>query len=155
MTIDNRYAASVVLGSPSTSSLFFSPTPEIDLEVSLAPFFRGTDGIAGSAEKILAAVVLGGHRVVTITGFYAEPSDSNIIAGVTKAAAISGSFVEITSKGLMTEPSWNWTPNAAIFVGPNGTLTQSPPTSGFIRRIAWAISSTSINIDLSQPIFQI
>ena len=111
-------------------------------------------GGGGGATTVLAAQALGGQRVVTVTGFHASPADANAIAGITKAAGAIGTNVEIVVQGLMSEPSWTWTPAAPVFVGLLGVLTQSPPASGNLRRVAWALSATTINVDFSPTITQ-
>lgn len=106
---------------------------------------QGSPGQAGI--PVVAAVALGGHRAVTVFGQYAEPGDENILAGITTSAVAAGDTSYPIRAGIITEPSWSWTPNQPIFIASSGVLTQSPPTSSRIRRVAWAMSSTVINVD--------
>ena len=114
----------------------------------------GPPGRDGGAKTVTAAEPLGGQRVVTVSGFHAEPSDVDVIAGSSKGAGARGAQVEFVDRGLMSDPAWSWTPGLPIFVGAMGVPTQVPPSSGVTRRIAWAISATEINIDLF-PIVQL
>lgn len=63
-----------------------------------------------------------------------------------------GGQVTVQTYGPMEEPSWTWTPDAPIFVGLAGALTQTRPTSGFVLEIATALSATMIFIDPKPPI---
>ncbi|MEM9968501.1 MAG: hypothetical protein AAF755_10405 [Pseudomonadota bacterium] len=112
----------------------------------------GPPGPAGNAKTVVAAEPLGGHRAVTVDGYLADQLTLARLAGITKAAGALGALVEYQRDGFMSEPSWNWTPNQPIFVGAFGVLTQTPPVTGSVRRVAWPVSPTEINIDLFIPI---
>lgn len=103
--------------------------------------------------SVQAAEPLGSHRIVTVDGFLATPSTLDKIVGVTSAAAILGTQANVMSKGKIEELSWNWIPNAPLFLGALGTLTQAVPV-GNVRRVAWAMSPTTIYVDLMPPISQ-
>jgi hypothetical protein len=111
----------------------------------------GPPGPAGNAPTLMAAVPLGGHRAVTVDGYHADQNNMDRLGGITKSAGSAGALVEYQRSGLMHEPSWNWTPSLPILVGTAGILTQTPP-AGVIRRVAWPVSPTEINIDLFPPI---
>lgn len=127
-----------------------------DTEVSLflAPLAKGDRGLSGFSTTVVAAEALGGHRAVTVDGFHASPADANELAGVSLTSGIVGATVDVVVKGLMEEGSWNWTPGQPVFIGSNGVLTQNPSTAGLIRRIAWAMTPTSLNVDILPPIIQ-
>lgn len=114
---------------------------------------RGAQGPSGNQVTVTAQEALGGHRAVTADGYHATPSLLDKLAGISTGAASLGDTANLQRSGLMTEPSWTWTPDAPVFVGAAGVLTQTPP-SGTARRIAWAISATEINVDLF-PIIQL
>ena len=152
-----RTYASALVGLSGSGSVVAEPTRNTAAIASLTAFVKGADGspgLSGGATTVLAGQALGGQRVVTVTGFHASPADANAIAGITKAAGLTGTAVEIVVQGLMSEPSWTWTPAAPVFVGLLGVLTQLPPVSGNLRRVAWALSATTINVDLSPTITQ-
>ena len=114
-------------------------------DVSTVPGPQGEPGQTGV--RIVAAVPLGGHRVVTVFGQYAEPGDEDVLAGITTGAVSAGDETYAVRQGIINEPSWSWTPGQPIFIASSGILTQSAPTSSRIRRVAWALTSTSINVD--------
>jgi hypothetical protein len=69
---------------------------------------------------------------------------------VTSTATISGQSVEVTVGGPVTNPAWNWTKGADLYVDVvSGTLVEYPPTiSGyFAKPMAQAIESQTIWVD--------
>lgn len=114
---------------------------------------RGAQGPSGAQVTVTAQEALGGHRAITADGFHATPSLLDKLAGISTGAASIGETAVLQRSGLMVEPTWTWTPDAPVFVGAAGVLTQTPP-SGVARRVAWAISATEINVDLF-PIIQL
>lgn len=114
----------------------------------------GPQGPPGNALMVVAAEPLGGHRVVTASGFLCGPENANAAVGITKTASVTGDTSEVVVQGIMEEASWSWTPEAPIFVGSAGVLTQTTPSSGLIRRVGWATSPTTINVDFLPPITQ-
>ncbi len=153
LSLSPTITVSLELQGSRSGKLSFVPA---DTEVSLflAPLAKGQRGLPGFSTTVLAAQPLGGHRAVTVDGFHADPEDADSLAGITTAAGAAGSVVDVVVKGPMVEPSWNWTPGQPVFIGALGVLTQNPSTTGLIRRIAWAVSPTQINVDLMPPILQ-
>lgn len=125
-----------------------------ETRLALVPFLRGPRGLDGFSTSVLAQENLGGHRAVTVDGFHAGPEDADRLVGISSQAGSTGATVDVVTKGLMEESSWNWNPDAPIFIGAAGVLTQTPSTSGLVRRIAWAISAKEINVDIMPPILQ-
>lgn len=117
---------------------------------------RGPAG--GQAVTRVAAQALGGHRVVRALASgevdYASadtPAHAEFIVGITAGAASAAAIATVRTGGELAELSWTWTPGP-IFCGVNGVLTQTVPTSGFIRQVAVAETATRILIDLRPPI---
>ena len=112
----------------------------------------------GTAVEYTAAIALGGHRVVAIVGNQATYADKDTSAhyatvrGITTGAVLIGNTATIQVQGPMSEPSWSWTPNEPIYLGSNGQLTQTVPTTGAIIQIAVADTATQIMIDRKMPI---
>jgi hypothetical protein len=114
---------------------------------------KGVAGLDGDAATIVAGEALGGHRVVTAQGLHCMPDTLSIIIGITVGAGALGTDVEYLPFGPMTENSWSWTPNAPIFAGSNGVLTQAEP-AGNSRRVAFATTATTIAVDLQPTIYR-
>jgi len=134
------------------------------IQVPVVVGVQGPQGVAGettvsdSVTKV-AGEILGGNRGVTIgsngKAYYADNTivaHANKVLGVTKGSAILDANVDIQTYGVMVEPSWNWDLAKMIFIGPNGTLVQDMPASGFALVVGWPLSTTSMMIDIDKPI---
>jgi len=123
---------------------------------------QGPAGPAGSLvyQSFIAGQDLLGHTpVISNNSFQAiQASNDNIThatstIGITTQAATQGAIVNVAIEGqTITEPSWTWIPNQALFLGLNGTISTTPPTTGFIQQIAIALSSTKILIRIQPAI---
>lgn len=108
---------------------------------------------SGPAVEHIAGETLSGHRVVVIVdneAFYADntnPDHLHLVRGITVASALLGETTCIQISGPLVEPSWTWTPKLPLYLSTNGTLTQSAPSSGFLKQIAVADTPTRIMID--------
>jgi len=120
----------------------------------------GPPGPAGDGSTItkIASTSIGGHRVVIASGSSGAaiadkdtPDHMHRVIGITKGAANSGSQVEIAGAGEMTEPSWSWSVGP-VWLGSNGLMTQTPPTTGFLLMIGTAIAPTVLMIKIGAPI---
>jgi hypothetical protein len=137
-------------------------TPLTDLAVvstDIGPPGPKGDPGTGAATVIvaIAAQSLGGHRVVKpVAGGkvnYASSEtagDGDQILGITQGAAVADAETVIQTGGVMEEPSWDWPVGAAIYCGISGLLTATPPTEGFLCRIAKAIEPTKILINVEE-----
>lgn len=121
---------------------------------------QGPAGPAGDGSNLtkIAGTAIGGHKVVIAygnTGAQLADKDTashmHVVLGVTKGAASQGSPVEIQTVGEMIEPSWVWV-NGPVFLGSNGIMTQTPPTTGFQLQIGTAIAPTVLMIKIGAPI---
>lgn len=87
---------------------------------------------------------------------YTDLSDDASVAavlGVAITAAAPGGTVRIkTSPGEhIDDNSWAWTPGF-VFAGPNGTLTQIVPASGWEIVVGYAPSPTRLNLTFDEPL---
>ena len=99
---------------------------------------------------ITAQEAVGAYRAIGYDGAYTQPNINSLAtyAGVTQIAAIVGDSISAVRIGLITESAWTWTPDASVFIGIDGVLTQTQPLAGNpVRRIGWAISATKLNLD--------
>jgi hypothetical protein len=53
---------------------------------------------------------------------------------------------------MIDEPSWNWEPQGLLFLGSNGLLTQTAPTSGMLFCLGFAVTETRAFIRPRDPI---
>lgn len=110
----------------------------------------------------VASAALSGHSLVVPldddTVGLADPADPTTIdlpVWLTVSAAVQGDPVQSLMMGPMVEPSWTWNAGSALYVGLGGTLTSIVPTAPgyrWLRKVATAINSTTIQYDPSPPI---
>lgn len=75
----------------------------------------------------------------------------DLLLGITLTAAQAGDPVNVQRLGAIEDDSWNWVPGR-VYLGAEGALTQTPPTSGFDLLIGAATSATRITLNLQDPI---
>lgn len=86
--------------------------------------------------------------------FYLDPEDSghvDLLLGIAITSAPSGQLLNVQRAGVLDDLSWRWAPGP-VWLGPLGSLTQSPPTAGYDLLIGSAVSATRINLNLQDPI---
>lgn len=66
--------------------------------------------------------------------------------GITKNSYSVGELATVYVDGIIEDSTWSWPPGSPLFVGADGALTSTPPTSGYILLFAFAISKTKISI---------
>lgn len=131
---------------------------------------KGDKGDAGDSNTVVTMVAgsaLGGHRIVAQspsandTVIYADASNSahaNLVFGMTLNAASEGGNIDVAVTGEFSEPSWTWSLGQPIFLGLNGTLTQTIPTSSvadFSLVVGFPITPTKMFVNIREPIFLI
>lgn len=105
-----------------------------------------------------AGEVISGHRVVIIRNdrvYYADHTNTETafyVAGVSVNAAQVGDEVGIVLSGEVELSSWNWEVGKFLYVGANGHLTQTAPSTGYVLAVAKALTPTRIFVSLQSPI---
>lgn len=80
-----------------------------------------------------------------------DASCANAICGVSKTAAnAQGAEFVVQTGGVLEDASFDWQDDLPIFCGPDGRLTQTPPTSGFWQIVGVPISTTRMLINLQE-----
>lgn len=103
---------------------------------------------------LVASTSLSALRCITTDGSglakYATPDSlaNAVVIGISTTSASTGQNITIKTSGQITDASWNWT-KGAIYLGANGSLTQTAPTGGdIIVHVAKAITATTLIIDI-------
>jgi len=171
------YTISIKVGKRTISTIGTVVVPNADCDlweiVELDPYPVRNAGDIITAEQIeaieaaAAGIVptilrasgsIGGSRIVCNTGgvaTYADSSDvgtAHNISGISSNAATTGGDVTVITEGPITESSWSWIPGQPIYVSTNGLLAQTSPASGYVRKIGFAQSATTIIVQTFQPI---
>lgn len=108
-----------------------------------------SDDVSLTAGENLSAL-----RAVTsnVTGQAVYASNNTLanaqVIGITSNAASSGAGVTVKTSGILTDANWAWT-KGTVYLGTNGTLTQSAPTSGaIVVHVGRALTATTLQIDI-------
>jgi hypothetical protein len=132
--------------SGSGSSNSGSSGPPIPVPV---PPLNPTPGLI----KRTAGQTMGGHRAVYVHTdgklYLADPELRpecvTMITGITPASYIEGSDAYARFTAELTDPSFNFV-QGPIYLGPQGTLTQTLPTSGSLVQLGHALGPTSMQV---------
>ncbi len=165
VTTENEYTDVVQLSEASSIVSATGQEKYIFSGASGPPGPPGEQGPPGSAGALVDSGItgeaIGGHRVIGYGTdglmYYVDIEDEGMadaVAGISIGAASLGAEVSFQSSGTIIEPSWNWAPQGALFIGAAGTLTQTRPTSGFTVIVGYAVSATKLSISIKQAILK-
>lgn len=129
-----------------------------DLEDTLANLSIPSSG-GQLSDPLVAGINLSALRAVVVNDsgqlIYADAatvSHAYRVVGIVISATTSGNTVQVLQGGKASDSSWSWLRGSPIFVGGNGLLTQTAPSSGFILPIAIVVSPTTIFVKVQDPI---
>ncbi len=74
------------------------------------------------------------------------------VVGLATHDAMTNYQVRVIVKGDLTNSQWNLTTGATYYAGNSGTITTTAPTSGILQIVGTAISSTTLRVDIQQPV---
>lgn len=139
--------------------------------ISIKMIQRGLSGEKGEAGDAAAANTTNAYTagenlsalklvcIDTTSGelFLADSVDvgtSYTVIGMTLNAVNAGEQPNILFEGPYIDSGWSWNmaSDVSLFLGANGLITQTPPTSGYLLRVGFATSSQSIFLHLSEPV---
>lgn len=121
------------------------------------------DGVAGGPMVSLAPVIrpaaatVSALRLLSESGAgvsHLDPSDDDSVAGmlgVSLTAGSAGAEIKIKTGGTIDDAGWSWSPGF-VFAGPGGSLTQTPPASGWEIVVGHAPSATRLNLTFDEPV---
>ncbi len=78
--------------------------------------------------------------------------ETSHVLGVALIAALALSPVTIKTFGELSDPSFTFTNGESLYLSPTGTVTNTPPTSGHLTKIGYALGANKIFIQIEQPI---
>jgi hypothetical protein len=121
----------------------------ITLDIASGGLVPISDDITLVAGENLSAL----RAVTTNSSGQAVYASNNTLAnaqvvGITNGAVTSGANATIKISGILTDANWNWT-KGTVYLGTNGTLTQTVPTNGaIVVHVGKALTSTQLIIDI-------
>lgn len=145
-----------VPGGLAAGGVLAGTYPNPTLSTAIMALIDGKADRGGLTLDRVADAALSGQRVVTATGAttvgYASATNPTHAAAplwLTLNAAASGQPVAVQAYGLVTEPSWSWTPGL-VYLGTAGVLTQTVPTTPaavFCAAAGVALTATAVLFD--------
>jgi len=115
----------------------------------LLQFTGGTNTVAIQATELISA-----YDVVTIDGRVANSSDismSGMLVGIALEDMAIDEIKQVQQHGFVVNPTWSWTVGNKLFL--NGkVLSNEPPSTGFVQRIALVIEPSTILLSFNEPI---
>lgn len=116
---------------------------------------------AGTAFTRPAAANVSGGKAVTLNAAGqvlhangANAAMAHSVAGISLNGGAAGADITIiTTGGEIEESVWNWQANKPVFLGADGVLTQTAPTSGYLLVVGVAVGPTRMLVKVQQPIF--
>jgi hypothetical protein len=146
----------VTLDSDTITSVVGATRIEI-IELAI----QGPPGAPGNtALTAIAAVALSGHRALALNGegfaVYASSDDwtAQAIIGISQHAGEAGAEITVQDSSAMGWPANDLTPQAPVFLGLNGMLTQTVPMIGWLRCLGFAVDTDLLMIDIG-PTFSL
>lgn len=154
-------ARSVVVSTPTMTVVAKQEVPRYVVAVRGVPGGNGSQGVPGPAGNAavarLAGETISALRVVYETAGevflldYRDEDHIDLLLGVTLTAGVAGAPINVQRLMDITDASWNWT-LGRVYLGANGTLTQTPPADGYDVLIGYAVSPTRLTLNLQDPI---
>lgn len=119
------------------------PAPTVETEIALLPCAEMI--VEGYAVKVNALNQLERCSATNL-------ADLNTLIGLAKQTGNIGDVIAISEDEFMVNTAWAWQPKKPVFLGTDGTLTQSLIGVLFVQQVGVALTPTKIVIRISQPI---
>lgn len=155
--------ANVVSVEGGTTVISTVDTPSILYASEQGPAgIQGQPGpAAGTSFTRPAAANVSGGKAVTLNAagecLHANGANAlmaNSVVGISLNGGAAGADITIiTIGGEIEETVWNWQANKPVFLGTDGALTQTAPTSGYLLVVGVAVGPTRMVVKIQQPIF--
>lgn len=148
LDLDFEVEYQIARANPTTNAFYYEDDP---VYVPPSPPVSG-----GSGPTLLAGVSVSEGMAVAVFSGAGVPADAGLTSlpaiGVATAGAAPGAELSIQYSGPLTFTGWNFTTGLPVFVGAGGVLTQTAPTSGYLQAVGYPLTSTSLLVDIQDPI---
>lgn len=81
----------------------------------------------------------------------ADEDHIDLLCGLTLTATSDAGQVAVQRTGAVDDLAWSWVPGR-VYLGADGALTQSPPSTGFDVLVGVAVSPTRLILNFQDPI---
>jgi len=117
-------------------------------------------GTSSDVKIKTAAEAIGGQRFVIVnTDDELEYADCDILShghriyGISQNAGAAGDLITVLLRGEIENTGWAFDIEKPVFLGSSGLVTQTPPTSGFVLNVGYALASTILDVRIQLPLF--
>lgn len=124
---------------------------------------RGEQGVPGETEGAtfigIAGETIHGGRAVRCSGglIYhpdlTEPEHADQVCGVAVQSGITGAQLLVRARGPLVEPTATWDAGV-VWCGADGVLTQTVPLAGWLLAVGRALTATTVDIDVEEPVIR-
>jgi hypothetical protein len=110
--------------------------------------------VALAAMPAFVAVVQGNGGVVVADP--SNPAHRDIVWGINTMPVTGGQMASVVWGGPVVNPipgtgGWNFVLNQLVYIGAAGEITQTPPSTGWVRPIGFALSQNTIYLYPTRP----
>lgn len=120
----------------------------------------GAPGTGDADETYIASIAISGHRIVALEEGelrYATNDsldDAALTLGLSMNAAVMGDDVTVRRAGVVVNGGWSWVAGLPVWLGTNGHMTQTPPTSPavFSLIVGQAVASDALNVRIDAAV---
>ena len=119
-----------------------------------APGATGPAGEGALTQLEAGSTIHGGRAVMAIDGLIYHPDVENVdhasqVIGVATQSGSIGTMIGVRTSGLLIDGTW--VSNRVIFCGPDGVLTQTPGTTGWLLAVARAVDTGTLQVAVQLP----
>ena len=121
---------------------------------TIEPYSERLQGLTRTAAEAISALRVVRSSTLTAVVLARWPESlSTAPLGVTTTSATLGDNISIQTGGELEDNAWSWTPGSPVFLGANGTLTQTQPTTNYTLVIGKAVTPKRLLIRIQAPIY--
>lgn len=157
--LDDILSRTIVGEKVDTSSYAISEKTLADFAVATG---INTKLINDEIEKVAQLKKIAGQELSALTCVYEKDGvvykldyrdDDNIdyFLGITTTSAAMGSTINVQRVGQLKDDFWDFTLDR-VYVGANGTVTQTPPEDGYDLLVGMATNSKTLVLNIQDPI---
>jgi hypothetical protein len=158
--IDSRRQP-IQMKSQSTQQIITTRVSQM-VPIQVAPGTTGaspTGNVGTIIREYIAGMFLNALRVLAVNTegkmVYADHrfiSNAPRIIGISTYTSSQNLPIDVISYGYWEDSAWSFTPGQPLFLGVDGEIVETVPSTGFIAQIATSITRVSIQVSLQIPI---
>lgn len=122
----------------------FNPfTGQLDIASSSSSSSSPSNIVTLSVNENISAT-----KIVAASGYLADKDSSTNHKAIGIAIQSISSSGSVQVDGVFEDASFSFTPNSVLYLGNNGNITHTAPTSGYRVKVGIALTTTSFKLEL-------